>query len=205
MIFLYILLGIIAFITILLLCNIKIKIVYAEELNMSFYFGFFKIPTELFKKNNKKKRTDKKPKSEIEQKPKKKPKKNKLLENVKNKGYYESFVELIDVLKPIFKTLNSFTSKFKINPLIIKIRMTGDDAAKLAIDYGKFCAVYYPLIELINTKTNCKNINSDVFVDYTSNKPEIYVKTQIKIRLIHGVTHSFKILQEFLKFKSKFD
>lgn len=209
MIFVYILLVILALLLLLLFSNIRIKITYADGFDLSFYLGIFKIPQSLFnkekKQNKKPKKTEKKPKSEKNKEDKKQKKSNKLMDKIKKKGFYLSFLEVVDFLKPIFTVLDSFSSKVKINPLIVKIKMTGEDAAKLAIDYGKFCAVYYPAVELISEKTNCKNINSNVFVDYTSNKPEIFVKTQIKIRVVHGLTHSFKILREFLKFKSKFD
>ena len=187
MIFVYILLVILALVLLILFTNIRIKITYQDGFDLSFYFGIVKIPKSLFNK-------EKKPKNS-----------NKLMDKIKKKGFYLSYLEVIDFLKPVFTVLNSFSSKVKINPLIVKIKMTGDDAAKLAIDYGKFCAVYYPAVELVSEKTNCKNIDSNVFVDYTSNKPEIFVKTQIKIRVVHCLTHSFKILREFLKFKSKFD
>ena len=208
MIFVYILLVILVLVLLILFTNIRIKITYQDGFDLSFYFGIFKIPKSLFnkkKKTKKPKKAEKKTADKKNSKDKKPTKSNKLIDKIKKKGFYLSYLEVIDFLKPVFTVLNSFSSKVKINPLIVKIKMTGDDAAKLAIDYGKFCAVYYPAVELVSEKTNCKNIDSNVFVDYTSNKPEIFVKTQIKIRVVHCLTHSFKILKEFLKFKSKFD
>lgn len=208
MIFLYILLAVVAVVLLILFSSIRIKIEFSQNLKLKFYLGFIKIPEKLLKKQKKASKKSKKTAKKTEKKAKieqKKPKKSKLFENIKQKGYYNSLIEVMDFLKPILAVLESFAAKIRINPLIIKIKMTGSDAADLAIDYGKFCTVYYPLIELIESKTNCKNINSDVFVDYVSNKPEIYIKTELKIRLVHILTHGFKIIMEFISFKEKFN
>lgn len=210
MIFLYILLGIIALIALILFTGIRIKIEFNENLKIRFYFGFFKIPESFFNKKNKKSDNKSKNKSKKDLKSDKKQSKNakksnKLMQNINKKGYYNSLLEVLDFLKPVLSTTEDFASKIKINPLIIKVKMTGSDAAKLAIDYGKFCAVYYPLLNLLQSKTNCKNINSNVFVDYICEENEIYFKTELKIRLIHLVTNGFKIIMEFIKFKGKFN
>lgn len=200
MIFLYILLGIVALIALILFSCIRVKILFDNQLQFKIYLGIIKIPESLFNKEKKKKP---KSKENVAKKDDKK-KENKLLKQAKEKGYYNSFVLFLDFLKPVLKILKSFASKIHINPLVIKIKMVGDDAAKLATDYGKFCAVYYPALEVLNESTQCKNINSDVFVDYTDEKTEFYLKAQIKIRLIHCVTHALKIIKEFFKLKSKF-
>lgn len=210
MIVVYILLAIILIVTLILFTNIRIKIAYQSDndFDLKFYFGIFKIPASLFdkkKKDKKPKKAEKQTKENKKSEVKKPKKSNTLMSKIKKKGFYLSFLEVVDFLKPVFAVLNDFSSRVKINPLIIKIKMTGSDAADLAIDYGRLCAVYYPIIELINEKTNCKNIDSNVFVDYISDKSEIFVKTQIKIRVVHCLTHAFKILKEFLDFKAKFD
>lgn len=210
MIFLYILLGIIALIALILFTGIRIKIEFNENLKIRFYFGFFKIPESFFNKKNKKSDNKSKNKSKKDLKSDKKQSKNakksnKLMQNINKKGYYNSLLEVLDFLKPVLSATEDFASKIKINPLIIKVKMTGSDAAKLAIDYGKFCAVYYPLLNLLQSKTNCKNINSNVFVDYICEENEIYFKTELKIRLIHLVTNGFKIIMEFIKLKDKFN
>ena len=209
MIFLYILIAVLAIFALILFSNIRIKIEFSENLSLKIYFGIIKIPEKLLKKREKKSKKAAKKSKKNAKKPditgQNESKKSSFFEKVKQKGYYNSLMELLEFIKPVFLSLEDFASKIKINPLIIKIKMTGDDAADLAIDYGKFCAVYYPLIELLESKTNCKNINSDVFVDYVSDKNDIYVKTELKIRIIHIVTDGFKIIMEFLKFKEKFD
>ncbi|MEE1003491.1 MAG: hypothetical protein U0L17_07110 [Acutalibacteraceae bacterium] len=210
MIFLYILLGIIALIALILFTGIRIKIEFNENLKIRFYFGFFKIPESFFNKKNKKSDNKSKNKSKKDLKSDKKQSKNakksnKLMQNINKKGYYNSLLEVLDFLKPVLSATEDFASKIKINPLIIKVKMTGSDAAKLAIDYGKFCAVYYPLLNLLQSKTNCKNINSNVFVDYVCEENEIYIKTELKIRPIHLVKNGFKIIMEFIKLKDKFN
>lgn len=207
MIFLYIILGIIALFTLILLSSIRVKILFNGELQFKIYFGIIRIPESLFNKNKKNVDKQKKQKENKAKKTDKKEKNkdNKVLKSIKNNGYYNSFVVFMNFLKPVLKTLKSFASKININPLIIKVKMVGDDAAKLAVDYGKFCAVYYPALELLSYNTKCKNIDSNVFVNYSDENAEYYIKTQIKIRLIHCVTHAVCVLKEFFKLKSKFN
>ena len=61
--------------------------------------------------------------------------------------------------------------------------MVGDDAAKLAVDYGKFCAVYYPALELLSYNTKCKNIDSNIFV----------VKISFLIECCEKSNHDYRI------------
>ncbi len=199
MVFAFILLSFVFIILLILFTSIKIKIEYNNDLKVEFYFGIFKIPESLFEK------TKKKDKSENNKKSKSKNKNNKLIEKIKHKGVYNSFLEVVEFLSPTFKELEKFLKKIKVNPLQIDIKMAGEDAADLAIDYGKFCAVYYPVLKLVETKTTCENIKSNVYVDYVSKSNEIYIKTELKIRLIHGVISGLKIILLFLNFKEKFN
>lgn len=205
MTFLYIVLGIVAFIALILFTNIRFKIEYDGKLDIKFYFGIFKIPEGLIKtaskKEKKQKKTDKSEKKNTE----KTKKESKFLKKIKNKGICDSFNILMDFLKPSFKVLLSFASKITVNPLIIKIKIVGDDAAKTAIDYGKFCALYYPALNMFTSKVNCKKLDSNVFVSYTDKNSEVYLKTQIKIRLIHCLTHAISIIVEFFRLKNKFE
>ena len=198
MIFAFILLSFVFIILLILFTSVKIKIEYNDSLSIDFYFGFLKIPETLFKK------TKKKDKSSNKEKPKSKNKSNKLIDKIKHKGVYDSFIEVVEFLSPTFKELKSFLKKLRIDPLHIDIKMAGKDAADLAIDYGKFCAIYYPILNLIESSTICKNIQSNVFVDYIAKKSEVYFKTELKVRLIYGVISGFKIILLFLKFKENF-
>ncbi len=202
MIFAFILIFLLGLIVLLFLTNVKIKIKYNNDLKIDFYYGWFKIPENLLSRTQKAKQT----KSQSENKPKDNEKKeNKLFKTIKKKGVYESFVEILEFLSPVLKEVHAFLKNVKIDPLKIDIKMVGDDAAKLAIDYGKFCAVYYPVVELVESTTKCKNINSNVYVNYVDKTPSVFIKTEITFRLIFGVVSGIKIINLFTKFKEKFN
>ena len=206
MIFLYIFLGIAVFLALVLFTDIRIKIEFKEKLNIRFYFGIIKIPESVLKSASKKdKKKSSKAASNSENNRKKKKKSNKTIEKIQDKGYYESFIALMDFLKPVITILSEFASKIVIKPLIVKIKMVGNDAAKLAVDYGKFCSVYYPAVNFLSSKTNCKKIDSDVYVDYTDKKSEFYIYTEIKIKLIYCLKSAISVLIEFLRLKNKFE
>lgn len=199
MIFLYILIAIILLFILILFTNIKIKIEYRDKLNFDLYFGIFKIPLKLFSKEKKSKEKVKNPKKS------EKKKKNSLKEKIKKNGYVQTLSDTAELAKSCLSTLGKFISKITINPFELKLVMVGKDAAKLAIEYGQLCAIYYPLISTLNRTANCKKINSNICVDYTKAETEIYFKTQIKFRLISVLTSAVKIIKEFLDFKSKLD
>ncbi len=199
MIFLYILIAIILLLTLVLITSIRIKIEYCDELLLVVYFGIFKIPLQLFSKEKKSKKQTKKTKISD------KKKKVSFKEKIKENGYVQTLSDIAELAKSSLATLGKFISKIKINPFELKLVMVGKDAAKLAIEYGQLCAVYYPLIGTLDRTARCKNINSNICVDYTKAETEFYFKTQIKFRLISVLNCALKIIKEFIDFKSKFD
>ena len=201
MIFAFILIFLLGLILLLFLTNVKIKIKYNNDLKTDFYYGWFKIPQSLLNRTQK----EEQPKSQTDNSKQEKKKENKLFNTIKKKGVYESFVEILEFLSPVLKEVHAFLKNVKIDPLKIDIKMVGDDAAKLAIDYGKFCAVYYPVVELVESTTKCKNINSNVYVNYVDKTPSVFIKTEITFRLIYGVVSGIKIINLFTKFKEKFN
>lgn len=201
MIFAFILIFLLGLILLLFLTNVKIKIKYNNDLKIDFYYGWFKIPQSLLNRTQK----EEQPKSQTDNSKQEKKKENKLFNTIKKKGVYESFVEILEFLSPVLKEVHAFLKNVKIDPLKIDIKMVGDDAAKLAIDYGKFCAVYYPVVELVESTTKCKNINSNVYVNYVDKTPSVFIKTEITFRLIFGVVSGIKIINLFTKFKEKFN
>ena len=201
MIFAFILIFLLGLILLLFLTNVKIKIKYNNDLKIDFYYGWFKIPQSLLNRTQK----EEQPKSQTDNSKQEKKKENKLFNTIKKKGVYESFVEILEFLSPVLKEVQAFLKNVKIDPLKIDIKMVGDDAAKLAIDYGKFCAVYYPIVELVESTTKCKNINSNVYVNYVDKTPSVFIKTEITFRLIFGIVSGIKIINLFTKFKEKFN
>lgn len=205
MTFLYLLLAVIFLIALILFSSIRIKLEYDNKLSVNIYFGILKIPEKMLNRISAKK--DKKTSKETSKSENKKEKKkeNTFAQKIKNKGICESFNIFIEFLNPVLKVLLDFCSKVTLNPLIVKIKIANDDAAQTAIEYGKFCSVYYPALKILTSKVNCKNIDSNVFVSYTDRLSEVYLKTQIKIRLIHCLTHAISIIVEFFKLKNKFE
>lgn len=197
MIFLYILIAIILLLILILITNIKIKIEYCDQLLLQINFGIFKIPLELFSREKKSKKESGKTKNN------EKKKKVSFKEKIKKNGYVQTLSDVAELTKSSFSTLGQFVSKVTINPFELKLMLVGKDAAKLAIEYGQFCAIYYPLIGTLDRTAKCKNINSNIFVDYAKEETEFYFKTQIKFRLISVLTSAVKIIKEFLDFKSK--
>ena len=122
MIFLYVLLGIVALISLVLFTGIRIKIEFNDTLKLRFYFGIFRIPESIFNKKNDKsdKNSEKERKKDLKtdkNKSKTAKKSNKLMQNIRKKGYYNSLCEVLELIKPIFSAVGDFTSKIRIKPI----------------------------------------------------------------------------------------
>ena len=123
--------------------------------------------------------------------------------SIKSNGFADTFELLKNSVKPILISFGKFVSHIRINPLNFSLIMAGKDAAELAIDYGRLCAVFYPsfaeLCEIM--KIGRKNIY--IGVDYVKDNYEINLDMTVKIKLCFVLALVFKVLYTILKDRIK--
>lgn len=156
-----------AVICIILFSKIKIRIFLSENGYISVNYLFLrhrfhlndKFNKEILKKSNKNKKgnTNKKDNNYVK----------KLF---KQKGVLDGTVEILSIIKLVFKKLFKFFKKIDIVFLNLSLKFSEGDAAATSITYGGICAVVYPLIGWINAFSEIKKQKVDIQAVYTEQK-----------------------------------
>ncbi|MBQ2676519.1 MAG: hypothetical protein IJF54_03840 [Clostridia bacterium] len=180
MTFLYIVLGIIAFITMLLIFPISIRITYDKELSVIAKYLFFKINVFPIKEKKQQKNDTKK---------------DPLDSSVKSKGYADTFELIKGSISPILTEFRVLLSRTNVTQFDFRLIMVGDDASNLAIQYGKVCAVVYPFISFLQTLMKFRKTNVNISVDYLKKEYEFYFNSKLKVRPIFAVSSAIKIFK----------
>jgi len=174
MVFLYILLGIAALITLLLSVPLIVQAEYGQELTLRVRWLFLRIPIvpAKEKKPKKKKKKKEKPEKEKEEKPKKEKDPNK--PNVVQRFYqYQGIPGFIDLLKRTVEILKKFRHGvwlcFKIRKLHLQMLVTGGEPQDIVEKYGKTCAAVFPALGWLSSHLRTKRggVKAHISPDFT--------------------------------------
>ena len=200
----WIILGIIAFIFVLLICPLSVSVIYDGELELKIRYLFL-----CFKLLPKKEKKPKKPKPQKPEKPEKTDSKP----QDKNKNSAKDFVSkkgidgLIELLKKmvdiILKAAKTVTSHLVISKLDINVLVVGDDAADTAMKFGYLCSAVYPIVSIIESHIKkCKH-NENIVAGFNDSETKIYLvlKARIKPLFLAGaaVTALFRGIKAIAK------
>ena len=217
MVFLYILLGILLLIFLISLIRVQFFALYSDDLTLTLKILFFKIkllPQDEEKKEKKEKKPKKeKKKKKEEEKPEKdkkeKEKKPSLLAQLKDKHGVTGLIELFRSAANIATgMLKGIISHVVFEKLDVGIMLSGDDAASVALTYGKVCSALYPSINILASATVCRDYNISIEPVFDPEKPtEVYANVHVYLRIIFvlgaAIKAGFRFLILFLKAKFK--
>lgn len=195
--------AILLLILFLLLCHVKIRIRFANEFTVKLHYLFLRFtllpakPSDDEKKKAKKSKKSKKPRKSGEEI------KKEVNEKAKKKGIAETFSEYKEIIFPLLKDLGRFTHKIKINPLKVTIIAAGKDAADLAIEYGKLCAVFYPALAYFCEQLKVGRKEIYLGVDYAKQDMTIEISADVKIHIISALGLALKALIKLIRIKVK--
>ena len=218
MVFLYILLGILLLIFLISLIRVQFFALYSDDLTLTLKILFFKI--KLLPQDEEKKKKEKKPKKEKKEKKKKeeeKPEKDKkeekkkpsLLAKLKDKHGVTGLIDLFRSAANIATgMLKGIISHVVFEKLDVGIMLSGDDAASVALTYGKVCSALYPSINILASATVCRDYNISIEPVFDPEKPtEVYANVHVYLRIIFvlgaAIKAGFRFLILFLKAKFK--
>lgn len=195
---LYIIGAILAMLMLILLSSARLCVKYDDDFKLSLRFWFIKINLYPQEKKDKKKKSkkdgnDNKTDSGNE----------KLKKSVDKKGYADTFVLIKNSLSELLKSLGTLVSHIRIKPLKLKLIMAGKDAADLAIEYGRLCAVFYPFLAYLCEIMTVNNKNIYIGVDYLKQDYELKLDLTVKIRVIFMLSFAVKALFSLIKTKVK--
>lgn len=219
MVFLYILLGILLLIFLISLIRVQVFFFYSEDITLTLKLLFFKI--KLLPQDEEKKKKEKKPKKEKKEKKKKeeeeKPEKDKkeekkkpsLLAKLKDKHGVTGLIDLFRSAANIATgMLKGIISHVVFEKLDVGIMLSGEDAASVALTYGKVCSALYPAINILAAATVCRDYNISIEPVFDPEKPtEVYADVHVYLRIIFvlgaALKAGFRFLFLFLKAKFK--
>ena len=208
---LYIILGIIAFIILLMICPIRLKIVYDGEVRIKAGYLFINLDV-LHKKGDKKENTDngkKKDKTENRENPEKdekkspdkssdKPqkkqdspaeggnkqekKKNPILE-FKDKHGFDGILNIVKNLLDILKDIPKKLAKhLVIKMLDVKLLVVGEDSADTAVKYGYACSVIYPVVSILENNLKIRKHNEEIVAGFLAEEPAAEIIVSASIK-----------------------
>ena len=219
MVFLYIILGILLLIFLISLIRVRVFALYSQDLTLTLKILFFKI--KILPQPEEKKEKEKKPKKEKKEKKKKKeeekPEKDKkeekkkpsLIAELKDKHGVTGLIELFRSAANIATgMLKGIISHVVFERLDVGIMLSGEDAASVALTYGKVCSALYPAINILASATVCRDYNISIEPVFDPEKPtEVYADVHVYLRIIFvlgaALKAGFRFLFLFLKAKFK--
>ncbi len=219
MVFLYIILGILLLIFLISLIRVRVFALYSQDLTLTLKILFFKI--KILPQPEEKKEKEKKPKKEKKEKKKKKeeekPEKEKkeekkkpsLIAELKDKHGVTGLIELFRSAANIATgMLKGIISHVVFEKLDVGIMLSGEDAASVALTYGKVCSALYPAINILASATVCRDYNISIEPVFDPEKPtEVYADVHVYLRIIFvlgaALKAGFRFLFLFLKAKFK--
>ena len=195
MIALYIILGIIAAITLLFCVKISVELRYEDDFDVFVKVLFIKI--RLLPAGEKKPKKEKKPKEEKpkeEKKEEEEPKEEKPAapkgENILKRFYHQQgFEGVMLFLADVLAAMNTFFGdickrSFVLEKLMLRLRVSRGDAAETAIAFGKTCAAVYPALGYICTNLRVRQYDADVQADYLAGQSSAAVWFILSVRPI---------------------
>ena len=198
MIVLYILLGLLIFLSLLLCVPVHALVRYGEELELDVRYLFLKftVLTEPDKPASPKPAEPKKTESAPNTKEKKP---NALLQKVrrslKAEGF-NGFMRLIGAFVQLTGTTAvKLICKLRIREFDLYVMTAGTDAAAAAILYGKACAVVYPAAEMLFHLIPCKKRRVSVDLDYNITEPYVKMEADVSLLPIHAVHYALIYLK----------
>lgn len=219
MVFLYIILGILLLIFLISLIRVQVFALYSQDLTLTLKILFFKI--KILPQPEEKKEKEKKPKKEKKEKKKKKEeekpekdkkeekKKSSLIAELKDKHGVTGLIELFRSAANIATgMLKGIISHVVFEKLDVGIMLSGEDAASVALTYGKVCSALYPAINILASATVCRDYNISIEPVFDPEKPtEVYADVHVYLRIIFvlgaALKAGFRFLFLFLKAKFK--
>ena len=188
MIVLYILGGILLLLLILTSIPVFFSFEFRESLSFTLKYGFvdltkFITPKEKSEEEKQKKTKKKKAKSEKKDEEKKdeKPKSNFLKDCIKANGV-GGFLGIVKALLVIItKRVAKIIRAIHLRECDVYLCVGGADAAQIAEQYGKICAILYPAAQVLFKFFHCKKGRTTVDLNYKSEGSLVIAEGKLRV------------------------
>lgn len=204
MIGLYILIGIILFITLILIIPIGVDVSFDKEVRLNLRIAFLSIP--ILPAKPEKEEKPKKEKKKKEEKPEEEEKKEKKPNIIKEKG----ISWLMDIIRQAAAIaggmLKSFFKHLVLKKLYISITYAGENAEDTAVKFGYFCSSVYPAVSVLVSVAKCRNYAVDISPNFTNGEKSVFdIDISLRIRIFWILAlvfkHGFKAVKLLLSLR----
>ena len=190
MIVLYVLLGIVAFLMLILSFRITLNGEFFDEfkLNVQWLFLKFQIiptPPKTEKPPKKEKPVKEKAEETVEETTESAEKKeNVFLKFYKNQGF-DGVIQLIkNIASSLDKLMSSLKKHIVLRELYLWMTVSSGDAAQTAIDYGNLCQTIFPALSFICSNLTVKKYDVEIEPDFIGVKNNAQFAFSISVRPI---------------------
>ena len=192
MVLLYILLGIIAFIALILSIRITINGEFFDEFKLNIKWLFVNVqvlPAKPKKdkppKNEKAKKEKIKEEQSVEETTDTGEKKVNIFVRFYNNQGFDGVIELINnAAKDLGKMFSSFKKHIVLRELYLWMTISSGDAAQTALDYGRICQKVFPALSFICTNLTVKKYDVEIEPDFIGLKNNVQFAFSVSIRPI---------------------
>ena len=172
----WIIFGCILAVLIGILClDLTFTVHYSEAFLISvgvgpFKYGLLVTEEEKAKREAKKKQKEAKKKMPAPKKP--------------EKGNIKETVQIVlDLIRSVAKPLGDLLKKSRVTDLRLTLRVGGEDAAEIALNYGKLCGVVYGSLAALQNFIRVRVKKLDLSCDFCSEKTEQEIDFKLKVRV----------------------
>lgn len=118
-----------------------------------------------------------------------------------------SVQDFIPIIKVMLEFLNQFWKKLRINRLVLKLILAGDDPCDLALNYGRAWQALANLMPMLEKAFVIGKRDCEVECDFTATETLITAQAELTVRLGQivwlGAVYGVRLLKELLIFKKK--
>lgn len=163
--------------------------------------GFARFTVIPLPKRTKKPKKEAPPKTEAPKKPAPQPPQK---EPSPKGGSLRDFLPLVNVLLDF---MSSFRKKLRVNHLVLKLILAGDDPCDLALNYGRAWAALGNLMPMLDRIFVIGKRDCEVECDFTAADTLVVARMELTIRfgqlIFLGAVYGLRLLKELLIFKKK--
>ncbi len=149
--------------------------------------------------NSEKAVTEKKDKSKKEKKSAEKEHEGKIDELIDKIDRYEDKIEkVLDVVRSADRPLVRICKGFKFSRIYIDFMITGEDAYKCAMNYGRISGAVYNLLGWVSTVCSADFRTVDIFPDFKAKENRWDVSAKLNFRLITPIVAGIQFLITYI-------
>ena len=201
MIILYILGGILLLLLVVTCIPVFFSFEYRESLSFTLKYGCFDVTKYITPKEKTEKKKAKKPGKKKKTEKKKEPaeteektKSNFLKDCIKANGVGGFLGIVKSLLVIITKRVAGIIRAIRLKKCDVYLCVGGDDAAQIAEQYGKICAVLYPAAAVLFKFFHCKNGRTTVDLNYKSTESAVIAEGELMVLPIAVIFEGLRLI-----------